>query len=325
MPYFVIIIIAIIVSCNSEPHNLNEDDYEDKVDVVEVDLSDYTDAKTSGVHFYSLNDFIGNISRMKIDEQYIALRSDEGTRLYLFDTESDDIKVSIDHYGQGPDEYESIIDFDILDARYVKIMDRLNASINYYAIESGDFVRSEQLPFSADRFVHYKENRFLFYQNSMTATLNDKEYQYKFIITDEKFNIIERSISWDMESEHHQPGVHLDLGNMLYPSHDKVIYSQWDNDSLYTVSGDSVYFSKIYDFGSQNRKHPEEPFFDLSEMLNYYIFENEDFVGMSQGIVNNVNYKLSNFYYDGSIYALKEHKVEGQQKVIRYSTVAVDI
>ena len=255
---------------------------------------------------------------MKMGDRFIAIRSDEGTGLYLFDTDNGDIKVTIDHYSQGPDEYESITDFDIQDGRYVKIMDRQNASINYYDIESADIVKSEHLPFSADRFSQYDTGRFVFYQNPMTATLNDEEYQYKFILTDENFNVIERSVSWDMESEHHQPRVQLDLGNMFYPSGGGVIYSQWDNDSLYTISGDSVYFSKIYDFGSQNRKYPDEPFIDLNEILNYYIYENEDFVGMSQGMLSYGDYKLSNFYSDGSIFAIKEHNEEEQPQVIRH-------
>lgn len=191
-----ILILIIQFSCISNKNNENiEKIHFDKENLMNITNKKYIKLETNK------NCLIGDINQFEIINNYLfILDAFSSKKLYVFDLEGNYI-THIGIQGNGPNEYIFPLSFSINNSS-ISILDDHQLAILTYDINSFNFVRKHNIPYSINDFETLSENNFIVYNY---RSLTPPQKAYHFYITDSLFQIKSKHITSEFESGHIYP------------------------------------------------------------------------------------------------------------------------
>ncbi len=238
--------ILICCSCNDKRNSPDFQKLETlSFDVVNWEEESYLPEKIiNTVDFVPLetldNNLIGKIDKVIIFEDKIYVLDSRYTKKIWVFTSGGKFICSIGHYGRGPGEYISLVDF-IIDEYEKKllVLDNKMRKVISYNLSSGDYIDELKINFVASGFSKVDENTLSFYSNHqptqngnqhLVANLNLEEKSYKWFINKDEYDTM------------------IGTKNPMCQS-EGLNFISFFKDTVYRIMPDTVVPHIVFDFG----------------------------------------------------------------------------
>ena len=235
------------------------------VDYFSSEKRNISSFKFESVKYILLNDtnsnaLFGRIDKMLVRNDRIYILDSHLKILLVYDMNGTNLgRIGI--WGQGPNEYVDIVDFDVDKNNNVYLLDgRLDKLMEYDS--NGNIRKSFKLPFEADVLQVLGSNEFMF---GLSSWNHGKNEGTKIIITDSTFNTLSTCLKYD---EFVDPSYWF--SRYYFIRTDKnIIYNQPIDDNIYVFSLNGT-LSRIVKFDFKSKKVPNEYKKDIEPKLIYF-------------------------------------------------------
>ncbi|MDR2910079.1 MAG: 6-bladed beta-propeller [Bacteroidales bacterium] len=195
-----ILFVSVLVSCNTSTKQTEFDATKIIFSLNANNLVDYAAVSPviDSVVFIPLKhpsseSFIGQIDKIVITENHIAIMDVRYKKLNLYNTNGEYL-TGIGGAGNGPHEYIGLSDFQIHNDT-VYLLDNRKSKIMAYSTDN-QFLFQKELPFQADIFTVLDNSLWLW----GLASYNTGQYQNaQLILTDKNYNLLEQYAKYDEE------------------------------------------------------------------------------------------------------------------------------
>lgn len=290
---FFLFFLITLMSCNTRTRNDDQNTpitYIDFFSLKEKELIELNN-KNECDNFILLKSgdnqaLFGRIDKVKIKNGRIYIADTRLKVLVVYDNQGNNLGT-VGKFGQGPDEYLNIADFDVDDNGNIYLLDgRLNKMFVYNSLF--ECLRIDDLPFEADVFQTLDNGSMMFGLSSWNHGQNEND---KIIVLDSLSNVIQRYFSYDKYSD---PTYWISSYGFSRTS-ECIAYNQTINNDVYVFSFTGQLKEIIrFDFGKFNV--PDVAKIDVESKIND--FDDYCLIKKNSGVTNK--------YIIGSVWKQRE-------------------
>ncbi|MEO9885042.1 MAG: 6-bladed beta-propeller [Balneola sp.] len=246
--YFLALIGSILVfSCSS-----NDKKVDANIETIEVDPEEATEVFLSGfvdeIRFVKLstekNSLIGYIDKVRIVEDKIfVFDSYRAKGVFVYDMDGNAL-YNIVKPGSGPGEFLEPNDF-VIDttSNAIIIYDGSAVKFSHYDLDTGRFIKDQNLDFRLSSFWSTKDRYILFLNNHIF-----KDNRNNIIITDKNLEILSTSLKIRPD----QKGFHYNLPRTFYEHKESVYFTAPSNYIIYRYKNNNFSEYIKLDVGDKN-------------------------------------------------------------------------
>lgn len=250
---YLLLIVALFVSCQKKRNNETLPPTINQVINIENALKDNTKDFSSLIDSSWVialkapkDKLQGIISKVQIYNNLIyTLDEIQSKSLNMYDRQGTYIR-SFGKIGRGPEELLNICDFCIYNDR-IYLVDNILKNLQIFDINSGDYIKTVNLPFRPHEMNIYNENTY-FFKLSEYNDESAKEYQdNSIVITDSLFNT--RNFFLPHPRPEEKTTYYIYINNPIITRDNEIYYFSPMKDYIYQYMGDSLIPRIAIDFG----------------------------------------------------------------------------
>ncbi len=183
---------------------------------------------------------IGEISKIVCTQKYYFIADNKySKKIFVFDKHGKYL-YSIGKIGQGPGEHLNLADFIVdEDKNIVYILDRESSKLFIYNLTNGDFIRNIKLKFWSNNFAQITPELFVFWSLTPNPKLNAPLIYY---------NILNGQTKTYLKYDEYDTSI-FSRYNII--NSDKILYSSFLRDEVYSITKDGVTPYIKFDFGDK--------------------------------------------------------------------------
>lgn len=202
----------------------------------------------------------GQISKIQIMNNRIYILDRHFKKLITYNSDGHVIG-KIGEFGQGPNEYLMISDFDIDNKGNIYFIDGRLDKLNIYD-PNLQFIKSYKLPFEADIIKVLDNGNYMF---GLSSWNKGEGENYKIIVTDSLLKIQKSYLHYD---KYVDPNYWISF-YAFSKSNKYIVYNQPIDNNLYLFSFEGE-LKKIINFNFGKQNVPDEKKIDIERNLNEY-------------------------------------------------------
>ncbi|MFC0263125.1 6-bladed beta-propeller [Fontibacter flavus] len=246
---FFAVLFLIAISCKEVNFNNDFSLEEFRVKDEDVFLYDFSkELELIPLLYSGQESLVGIVDKLEVkDGRFFILSSTPSSQksLLIFGQKGEFVgRIDKDSFGDL--HGNSLKDFLVLEDSRILIWDNNNTIL----IINEDFrlIGSRQMPFRIDR-VSYNKGQILCYLNKQALNFQDEEYFYDLVILDEKLNVLNRFLPFELNQG--ETRYHVKLSPNIHPFKNGFLFTEFLNDTVYYVDSNETRIHRIIDFGEK--------------------------------------------------------------------------